>query len=74
MHFFRVLGLPLHAPLQVPLLWQRPGYPSQLPLGAWLRDFAVRLSHMQGWLHSGQPTAFWLPAFFFPQARIMAGI
>ncbi|KAK9840800.1 hypothetical protein WJX81_005500 [Elliptochloris bilobata] len=57
---------------QVPLLWQRAAYPSQLPLGAWLGDFAVRMTHMQQWLRLGQPATFWLPCFFFPQGFVTA--
>ena len=54
---------------QVPEMWARLAYPSQLPLYAWLADFAVRVGHMQQWMCNGPPAAYWLPAFFFPQAR-----
>lgn len=57
---------------QVPEIWQRSAYPSQLSLGAWLTDFAVRMSQMRLWMRDGPPPAFWLPAFFFPQARSLS--
>ncbi len=50
-------------------MWARLAYPSQLPLHAWLTDFAERVEHMRQWMCKGAPSAYWLPAFFFPQAR-----
>ena len=52
---------------QVPQGWAKVGYPSLLPLGAWLKDLQARVAFFQSWLRRGQPTAFWLAAFFFPQ-------
>ena len=60
----------VHAALlsdRVPQQWVKVGYPSLLPLGGWLKDLQARVAFFQAWLRRGQPTAFWLAAFFFPQ-------
>lgn len=53
----------------VPPMWARAAYPSLKPLAAWVRDFAARMASMAAWLQEGEPPAFWLPGFFFPQVR-----
>ena len=60
----------VHAALlsnRVPQQWVKVGYPSLLPLGKWLKDLQARVAFFQAWLRRGQPTTFWLAAFFFPQ-------
>ena len=57
---------------QVPALWQRGAYPSLKPLGAWVANFRARMAAMEGWLYQGEPSAFWLPGFFFPQGFLTA--
>lgn len=52
---------------RVPQQWVKVGYPSLLPLGGWLKDLQARVAFFQAWLRRGQPTAFWLAAFFLPQ-------
>ena len=52
---------------EVPQQWGRVGYPSLLALGPWLKDLHARLAFFHSWLRRGQPAAFWLAAFFFPQ-------
>ena len=52
---------------RVPQQWAKVGYPSLLPLQGWLKDLQARVAFFQAWLRRGQPTSFWLAAFFFPQ-------
>ena len=59
-------------PPQVPALWQRSAYPSLKPLGAWVANFKTRMDFMASWLYDGEPAAFWLPGFFFPQGFLTA--
>ena len=51
----------------VPAAWRAVGYPSLRPLGSWVRDLAARVAFVRGWLRSGPPPCFELPALFFPQ-------
>jgi dynein heavy chain len=53
---------------QVPALWARAAYPSLKPLAVWVKDFGARMAMMRGWITDGEPSCFWLPGFFFPQA------
>ncbi len=52
---------------RVPELWARVAYPSLKPLFSWFVDLVKRVEFMRLWLTKGQPAAFWLPGFFFPQ-------
>ncbi|KAI8818687.1 dynein heavy chain and region D6 of dynein motor-domain-containing protein [Fimicolochytrium jonesii] len=52
---------------EVPHAWSAHAYPSLKPLGAWVKDFHKRMAFIKDWADNGQPTAFWLPGFFFPQ-------
>jgi hypothetical protein len=52
---------------QVPQLWAAVAYPSLKPLGSWVVDLLARVVFMRKWLTEGQPLAFWLSGFFFPQ-------
>jgi dynein heavy chain len=51
----------------VPANWEAVAYPSLKPLGSWVKDLHARIAFMAGWLRHGQPPAFWLSGFFFPQ-------
>ena len=37
------------------------------PLASWIKDFHKRVQFIRDWAEKGQPAAFWLPGFFFPQ-------
>lgn len=50
---------------RVPKNWQ--AYPSLKPLSSWYADLILRVEFMNNWLVNGQPTAFWMSGFFFPQ-------
>lgn len=52
---------------KVPQQWTKLAYLSLLPLADWLQDLQARVAFFHSWLRRGQPTAFWLAAFFFPQ-------
>jgi len=52
---------------QVPSLWAAVAYPSLKPLASWVKDLTSRVQFMRRWLTHGQPKAFPLPVFFFPQ-------
>lgn len=55
---------------QVPSIWEDVAYPSLKPLGAWIKDLAERIFFMRNWLINGNPNAYWLSGFFFPQGFI----
>ncbi len=52
---------------KVPKIWEDVAYPSLKPLAAWVKDLHARMVFMRTWLTDGQPKAFWLSGFFFPQ-------
>jgi dynein heavy chain len=52
---------------KVPANWTAAAYPSLKPLASWMRDMHARIGFMRGWLVGGQPSAFWISGFFFPQ-------
>ncbi len=53
---------------QVPHAWLRSSYPTELPLMPYLRHLSEGVAYFAKWMRAGTPTAFWLPAFFFPRA------
>uniref|UniRef100_A0A7S1HP28 EF-hand domain-containing protein n=2 Tax=Hemiselmis andersenii TaxID=464988 RepID=A0A7S1HP28_HEMAN len=53
---------------RVPDEWMKHSLPSQKPLMAFLRHLSASNTFFQKWVRAGIPSAFWLPAFFFPQA------
>jgi dynein heavy chain len=52
---------------KVPGNWEALAYPSLKPLASWVKDLYERLRIMRAWLVGGQPAAFWISGFFFPQ-------
>lgn len=52
---------------KVPDLWTKVSYLSMKPLASWFDDLIKRVQFMQDWLIGGQPQAFWISGFFFPQ-------
>lgn len=52
---------------EVPELWSNVAYPSLKPLSQWFEDLQQRVAFMRNWLENGQPDAFWISGFFFPQ-------
>lgn len=63
----------LHAALlndRLPQQWARLGFTSLLPLTEWLKDVQARVAFFHSWLRRGQPAAFWLAAFYFPQVAL----
>lgn len=52
---------------KIPGNWDAVAYPSLKPLASWVKDMHARLRFMNDWLKNGQPKAFWLSGFFFPQ-------
>ena len=57
---------------RVPEMWAEVAYPSLKPLGLWIQNLYERVEFLRDWLQKGKPTAFWIPAFFFPQGFITA--
>jgi len=51
----------------VPENWARVGYPSLKPLATWYEDLKLRVEMFRTWLVEGNPNAYWLSGFFFPQ-------
>ena len=52
---------------KVPDLWTEVSYLSMKPLASWFDDLIKRCAFMNDWLVNGQPNAFWISGFFFPQ-------
>jgi len=52
---------------RVPDNWTKVGYNSLKPLGPWHTDLLLRVEMFRLWLEDGQPNAYWLSGFFFPQ-------
>ena len=52
---------------QLPSIWERASFASLKSLGSWVNDLIFRVAFMRKWLKNGQPAAFALPVFFFPQ-------
>ncbi|GAX82307.1 hypothetical protein CEUSTIGMA_g9736.t1 [Chlamydomonas eustigma] len=53
---------------KVPELWLSRSFPSNKPLGAYIREVGQRCEAFSSWLDHGPPTVFWLSGFFFTQA------
>jgi hypothetical protein len=60
-------------PFSLVQAWARYAYPSLKPLASWVADYHQRIAFMRAWLSEGTPKCFWLPGFFFPQVRAVAG-
>ena len=52
---------------KVPDLWTEVSYLSMKPLASWFDDMVKRVAFMNDWLVNGQPNAYWISGFFFPQ-------
>jgi dynein heavy chain len=52
----------------VPPNWAALAYPSMKPLNSWMADLNDRIKFLRDWVDFGQPRAFWISGFFFPQA------
>lgn len=59
---------------QTPNLWNNVSFASLKSLASWFRDLIYRVSFMKSWLVNGQPKAFPLPVFFFPQGFMTASL
>ena len=51
----------------IPPIWMKVSFASLKGLASWMTDLVSRIDFLRLWLHEGQPVAFSLPAFFFPQ-------
>ena len=56
---------------QLPRIWERASFASLKSLGSWVTDLVFRVKFMRQWLVQGQPAAFPLPVFFFPQVQFL---
>ena len=54
---------------QLPSIWEKVSFASLKTLGSWVTDLIFRVKFMRLWLTKGQPAAFPLPVFFFPQVN-----
>lgn len=59
---------PCSARAQVPELWLSRSFPSNKPLGAYVREVEQRCEAFSSWLSAGPPVVFWISGFFFTQA------
>lgn len=58
---------------KVPHIWSAAAYPSLKPLISWFADLVKRVDFIRTWASKGEPIAFWIGGFFFPQS-FMTGI
>ena len=47
-------------------------YPSQKPLGSWMRDLKQRVEQMHAWVNDKMPNVFWLSGFTYPTGFLTA--
>lgn len=59
---------------QLPGIWEKASFASLKSLGSWVRDLIFRVDFMRSWLLNGEPAAFPLPVFFFPQGFMTASL
>ena len=59
---------------QLPGIWERVSFASLKTLNSWVSDLIYRVKFMRTWLTKGQPVAFPLPVFFFPQGFMTASL
>jgi dynein heavy chain len=52
---------------QLPRVWTKVSFATLKSLGSWVKDLNARCVFFRTWLTKGQPFAFALPVFFFPQ-------
>jgi dynein heavy chain, axonemal len=54
---------------KVPTIWsQKGGFLSTKSLANWVKDFAMRIEHIESWINRGLPRSSWISGFFFPQS------
>lgn len=56
---------------QLPGIWEKVSFASLKSLGSWVSDLIFRVKFMREWLLKGEPAAFPLPVFFFPQVSLI---
>jgi dynein heavy chain len=56
---------------KVPRIWGST-YPSQKPLGSWMRDLSERIAFFSGWVNDQLPMCWWLPAMTYPTGFLTA--
>ena len=59
---------------KLPPIWEKVSFASLKTLASWVRDMKGRVEFMRTWLLNGQPAAFPLPVFFFPQGFMTASL
>jgi len=59
---------------QLPPNWERVSFASLKTLASWAADLVYRIAFMRKWLKDGQPNAFPMPVFFFPQGFMTASL
>ena len=57
---------------KLPPIWEKVSFASLKTLASWVRDMTMRVAFMRKWVIEGQPAAFPLPVFFFPQGFMTA--
>eukprot|EP00604_Paraphysomonas_vestita_P002119 CAMPEP_0174818756 /NCGR_PEP_ID=MMETSP1107-20130205/1609_1 /TAXON_ID=36770 /ORGANISM="Paraphysomonas vestita, Strain GFlagA" /LENGTH=489 /DNA_ID=CAMNT_0016031079 /DNA_START=989 /DNA_END=2458 /DNA_ORIENTATION=+ len=59
---------------RLPSIWEKVSFASLKTLGSWVKDLVYRVNFMDSWIINGQPAAFPLPVFFFPQGFMTASL
>lgn len=61
---------------QFPGIWGKGGisYPSLKPLSSWFEDLLLRVDFFKEWCENGQPIAFWISSFYFPQGFLTSNL
>lgn len=55
---------------KIPAIWHKQSYLTMKPLSSYVDDLLKRIEFFQAWSRTAAPNAFWLSAFYFPQALI----
>ena len=49
--------------MKVPKAWQNITYPTNQPIGDWMKNIIKKVEYIRNWMTNGEPRAFWIPAF-----------
>ena len=54
---------------KLPQQWSAASYQSMKPLSSWVADLVDRIEFLSKWATRGEPLAFWISGFYFPQGQ-----
>jgi hypothetical protein len=57
----------------IPKQWKDHSYPSEKPLGSYIKDLGMRLKFIEKWIEEGAPPVFLISALYHPR-KLLTGI